>query len=177
MAEQSAVDRISFDILRQLANDARLSNKQLAGAVHLAPSTAHERLKHLSASGAYRGTYADVDLKKLGFGVDALMHIGLAKQEPKDLASFFSMLRSLAEVRQFFVVTGRFDLIVHIAIRDVEHLKNLAYDFTTYPTVERIETSVIFETWKQHELPTPVWLDGPRPSQRVGKGRSARVHR
>ena len=158
MTDNSGIDRISFEILSQLANDARLSNKQLAAAVKLAPSTAHERLKQLRASGVYTGAHAEADLKKLGFVVEALMHIGLAKQKRKDVASFLMRLRSLAEVRQFFIVTGRFDLIVHIAIRDMDHLKNLAYDFTTYPTVERIETSVIFESWKQHRLPEPVWL-------------------
>ena len=54
-----------------------------------------------------------------------------------------------------FLVTGRFDLIVHVAIRDMEHLKNLAYDLTTDPTVERLETSVVFEAWKHYHLPVP----------------------
>src|SRR6516225_17100 len=70
MDNPKVIDRISFDILRQLANNARLSNKQVAAAVGLAPSTTHGRFKQLHSFGAYRGAHADVDLKKLGFGVE-----------------------------------------------------------------------------------------------------------
>jgi DNA-binding Lrp family transcriptional regulator len=161
MAADHGVDRRSFELLRTLANDARSSNKQLAAAAGLAPSTTHERLKQLRKSGVYAGAHADVDLKKLGFTVEALMHIGLAKQRRRAVALFLEKLQSLVEVRQFFVVTGRFDLIVHIAIRDTDHLKNFEYDLTTSPIIERIETAVIFETSRQFALPTPAWLDVP----------------
>ena len=173
MDNLKVIDRISFDILRQLANNARLSNKQVAAAVGLAPSTTHGRLKQLHSFGAYRGAHADVDLKKLGFGVEALMHIGLAKQKTKAVTSFLKKLQRLAVVRQFFIVTGRFDLIVHIAIRDTEHLKNLVYEFTVSPIIERIETSVLFESWSQHRLPEPAWLqdlEAPRPTRRNRRG-------
>lgn len=33
------LDRIDFEILEEIQNNARLSNKELAAAVHLAPST------------------------------------------------------------------------------------------------------------------------------------------
>lgn len=158
------IDRITFDLLRLLTNDARLSNKQLASAVGLAPSTAHERLKQLRASGAYSGTHAEVNFKALGFEVEALIHAGLTKHKRNAVNAFVTKLESFPEVRQIFLVTGRFDLVVHVVIRDMEHLKNLAYDFTTHPTVERIETSVIFQAWKQHDLPEPRW-DGEDPAR------------
>jgi DNA-binding Lrp family transcriptional regulator len=159
MGDILAIDRISFEILRQLTNNARLSNKELAAAVGLAPSTAHERLKQLRASGVYTGAHAEVNLKALGFALDALIHIGLTKHKRNAVDTFVGKLASVREVRQIFLVTGRFDLIVHIVIRDMEHLKNVAYEFTTHPTVERIETSVIFQAWKQPGLPEPIWQD------------------
>ena len=45
------LDRTDIEILRLLQKDARLSNKELADAVGLAPSTCHERLKRLRADG------------------------------------------------------------------------------------------------------------------------------
>ncbi len=42
--EQMVLDRTDFGILRLLQNDAGLSNKQIAAAIGLAPSSAHERL-------------------------------------------------------------------------------------------------------------------------------------
>ena len=123
-------------------------------------------LKRLQKAGVYTGAHAHVDLRKLGFAVEALLHVGLAKQRRRAVALFLERLQSFVEVRQFFVVTGRFDLIVHVAIRDTEHLKNFEYGLTTSPVIERIETAVIFETWQQHSLPTPLWLEAPSHASR-----------
>src|SRR5205809_623141 len=43
-----SLDRTDFGILRLLQNNASLSNKEIAAAVGLAPSSAHERLKDLA---------------------------------------------------------------------------------------------------------------------------------
>jgi hypothetical protein len=51
------LDRTDFGILRLLQNDASLSNKEIAAAIGLAPSSAHERLKRLRE---LRGSHADV---------------------------------------------------------------------------------------------------------------------
>jgi len=94
----------------------------------------------------------------LGFVLEALIHIGLSKHKRNAVDTLAGKLASMPEVSQVFLVTGRFDLIVHVAIRDMEHLKNLAYDLTTHPTVERLETSVVFEAWKHYHLPRPASL-------------------
>ncbi|HZU23037.1 MAG TPA: Lrp/AsnC family transcriptional regulator [Terriglobales bacterium] len=174
MANHTAVDRISFELLRLLTNDGRLSNKQLAASVGLAPSSAHERLKQLRASGAYQGTHAEVDLKALGFVLEALIHIGLTKHKRNAVDALAAKLGSIPEVRQVFLVTGRFDLIVHVAIRDMEHLKNLAYDLTSHATVERLETSVVFEAWKHYLLPVPASLAAPSATRARRRRNNAR---
>jgi DNA-binding Lrp family transcriptional regulator len=51
-------------------------------------------------------------------------------------------------------VTGRHDVVVHVVVRDTQHLKDLALDhFTNRPGVTRIETSIIFEARRRYELP------------------------
>ncbi len=155
MTENQPLDRISFEILRLLTKNARLSNKELAAAVGLAPSTCHERLKQLTEAGLLRGAHADIDLRKLGVPMEALVHVELAKHKRNAVDSFAARLLKVPEVRQIFLLTGRFDLLVHLAIRDMEHLKDLAYEhFTSAPSVIRIETSVVFQSWaKPGRLP------------------------
>jgi DNA-binding Lrp family transcriptional regulator len=77
---QLTLDRIDFDIIRLLQKNARLSNKQIA-TVRLAPSTCHERIKHLQTSGIIRGAHADIDLRAVGLTLEALFFIELAKHE------------------------------------------------------------------------------------------------
>ncbi|MCP5365228.1 MAG: Lrp/AsnC ligand binding domain-containing protein, partial [Hyphomicrobiales bacterium] len=60
----------------------------------------------------------------------------------------------IAEVRSAFLLTGRWDVIIHVVARDTEHLKNLALDqFTSRPGVTRIETAIIYDAKQQHEIP------------------------
>ena len=70
-----SLDRTDFGILRLVQNNAGLSNKQIAAAVGLAPSSAHERLKRLRDDGVLRGSHADVDPKAMGIGLEALFLI------------------------------------------------------------------------------------------------------
>ena len=55
-----SLDRIDTEILRLLQNDARLSNKQIAAAVGLAPSSVHDRIKRLWADGVMIGLHAEI---------------------------------------------------------------------------------------------------------------------
>ena len=44
-------------------------------------------------------------------------------------------------------------MVVHVIVRDMTHLKNLALDhFTSRPGVTEIETSIIFQAVHRHEL-------------------------
>ena len=59
----------------------------------------------------------------------------------------------IPEVRSAFLITGRYDLVVHVVARDMQHLKDLALDsFTNRPGVTRIETSIVYESRVRHEL-------------------------
>jgi DNA-binding Lrp family transcriptional regulator len=160
-----SLDRTDFGILRLLQNNASLSNKQIAAAVGLAQSSAHERLKRLRDDGALRGSHADVNPKAMGVGLEALFMIELSKHERGGVDRFMAEVVEIPEVRSAFLLTGRWDFVVHVVARDMQHLKDLALDsFTNRPGVTRIETSIIYEARVRHELPQlqePAALQGP----------------
>src|ERR1700742_5074883 len=148
------LDRIDIGILRALQNDARLSVKEIAAQVGLAASSTHERIQYLRDSGVIRGSHVDVNPKALGVGLEALFMIGLEKHKRGTVDKLMDDIVNVPEVRSAFLVTGRHDLVVHVVVRDTQHLKDLALDqFTNRPGVTRIETSIIFESRQRHELP------------------------
>ena len=93
-----SLDRTDFEILRLLQNNADLSNKELAAAVGLAPSSAHERLKRLRDDGVLRGSHADVDPKAMGVGLEALFMIELSKHERGAVDHFMTEVVLIPEV-------------------------------------------------------------------------------
>ena len=61
MNQYADLDRTDFAILRLLQKDARLTNKEVAAAIDLAPSSTHERVRRLWDIGAIRGVHAEID--------------------------------------------------------------------------------------------------------------------
>lgn len=58
------------------------------------------------------------------------------------------------EVVAVYHIAGRFDYLVHVAVRDADHLRDFALDaFTTRPEVEHLETSLIFKYQSMPDLP------------------------
>ncbi len=149
-----ALDRIDFGILTALQNDARLSNKELAGRVGLAPSSCLERVRRLRADGVLRGFHADAAPEALGIGLQAMISVRLRVHSRDAFESFREHLRSLREAVAVYQLGGLDDFLIHVAVRDADHLRELAMDqFTSRPEVERMETSLVFEYHHTHELP------------------------
>jgi len=152
------LDRIDFGILEALQNNARLSNKELASQVGLAPSSCLERVRRLRQNGLFEGFHAHVDPRKVGVGLQAMVTIRLSKHTRVNALSFRDYARSQPEVMQIFHVAGSNDFLIHLVVRDAEHLRGLALDaFTNRPEVSYIETSIIFEHVRNPTL--PVFVD------------------
>lgn len=149
-----APDRTDFEIIRLLQNNARLSNKQVAAAVHLAPSSCHQRIKNLEKAGVIRGAHAEIDPRAIGLNLEALAFIKLAKYERGVIDRFMNKVASIPEVRRVFLVSGRHDVIVHVIVKDIDHLRNLGFDrFTNQPELVDIETAIVYESRGKNELP------------------------
>lgn len=150
------LDRIDFDILGLLQKNARMTNKDLAESVGIAPSTCLERVRRMVDSGAIRGFHADVDPAALGVALQAIIAVRLKHHMRKMVDSFHDHMMDLPEVRGVFHITGSDDYLVHVAVKDSNHLRDLALDsFTTRPEVDHIQTRLIFEytpTWRMPEL-------------------------
>lgn len=148
------IDRIDFAIMAALQNNARLSNKELSAKIGLAPSSCLERVRALTRAGVLRGSHAEVSSAALGIGVEALVAIRLVKHSREAFRKLFAHFRSLPEVLCVFHVTGVNDLQVHVAVRDIDHLRTLIVErFAIRPEVEHCETSVIYQQHRSHQWP------------------------
>ena len=148
------MDRIDFEIIKLLQNNGRISNKSLAAKVGLAPSTCIERVKQLHENGVIKGVHADILPRSLGIGVEAMYFVGLNKHSRELVENFQQEIEQMPEVRSVFLVSGQYDFLIHVAVKDTDHLRNLALDsFTIRPEVTRIETVLIFDHSRNFELP------------------------
>lgn len=148
------LDRIDFAILSALQKNARISNKELAAQVGLAPSSCLERVRRLAADGVLRGSHAEVDPKALGVGLQAMIAVRLSRHSRELVEAFREHALGLPEVLALYHLAGANDFLVHVAVRDSDGLRDLALTaFTTRPEVAHLETALIFEHARGSELP------------------------
>ncbi len=148
------LDRIDFEILAALQQNGRMSNKELAAANNISPSTCLERVRRLRSIGAISGVHAHVSPAVLGIGVQALISIRLRQHAHIVFDDLLREVSSFREVINVYLLAGSQDLLVHVAARDVAHLREVVVEtFTSRDDVEHIETSLIFEFVRSPVLP------------------------
>ena len=146
MSRNATLDRIDHRILAELQNDARLSNKELAARVSLAPSSCLERVRRLNEKGVIRGSHLEIDLAAFGIGLQALIQIRLKQHSREEVREFQNHVLHLPEVTDLFHIAGAHDFLVQVAVHDADHLRDLALDqFTTRKEVDHLETHLVFE--------------------------------
>ena len=140
------LDEIDLGIVHQLQNNARLSNKELAARVGLAPSTTLVRTRQLERAGVLRGYRAEVDPRALGIGLQALISVRLRQHTAEVVAVFRDHVLAMPQVMRLYHVAGEDDFLIHVGVKDSEALRELAMNsLTTRPEVAHIETGLIFE--------------------------------
>lgn len=154
MDPEKPLDRIDFDLIRLLQNNARMSNKDLARQVGLAPSSCHTRVAGLIARGALRGFHADADPEALGIGQQALYFISLTKHSRAVVEEFIEAMLALPEVINVYLISGKTDFVIHAMAASTRKLRDFALDHITIrPEVTQIETALIFDQKRCFELP------------------------
>ena len=148
------LDRTDCDILRALQKNARLPNNELARRVGIAPSTCLQRVRRLYDDRVLRGFHAELDPKAVGIGLQAMVAVRLSRHSKGLVDTFRQHVLGLAEVISLYHTAGTNDFLVHVAVRDSDHLRNLVLTaFTTREEVAHLETSLIFERVVSEELP------------------------
>jgi DNA-binding Lrp family transcriptional regulator len=144
MADITELDATDRALLLELQKDARQTNKALAAKVGLAPSTCLERVRELRAQGVIRGFRADVDPAAVGRGMEAILSIQQRVADRNAIERLLGDAASLPETVRVMALTGTTDFIVHVAVRDMEHLRDLVWSLTERREVARLQSSLVF---------------------------------
>jgi DNA-binding Lrp family transcriptional regulator len=140
------LDAVDVALVRELQADARRSNRELAEAVHVSPSTSSERIRALRAEGVVRGYHADVALPALGRRVQALTAVTIRPPTRSNVEEFRNWVGELPELIGAFVVSGGSDFLLHVAVADTDALYAFVIDrLTERPEVADVNTSIVYE--------------------------------
>ena len=120
------IDRYDQQILEILQADSRINNQDLADRIGLSPSPCLRRVRALEESGLIVGYHAELDAKKLGLSLTALIHISMDRHTPERFVNFETTVGLLPEVQECLLITGQSaDYQLKVVVRDMDHYQAL----------------------------------------------------
>jgi len=154
------MDELDSALVAALQADGRRSNRDLAAALSVAPSTALERTRALRTRGVITGYHAAADLTALGRPVQAMIFVRLRPQSRAIMHGFRDFVAALAETVNVYIVTGFEDTLIHVAVPTPQHLQDFVLDSLT----KRKAVAEVFEHVQNHVV-------APAVQQMPGTGR------
>lgn len=150
LREIEGLDRIDLRILDELQLDGRMTNAELASRVGVAPSTCVARVRSLVDRRIITGFAAAVDPVTLGLGLQMLVSVTVRSGARQRITELSEELRALPEVLQLFFLGGVEDFIIHLAVRDSDHVRDFVVEhLSAHPAVSSTRTSIVFSHHRQ----------------------------
>lgn len=139
------LDETDREILLLLAENSRHSVRELARRIQMSPGAVADRISRLEESGVIRGYHTQIDPAALGYGLEAI--IAVETEQGPSLEETLDRLMAIPEIESVQVVTGRWDLIARVRVRDHQHLRSIVFDKVwRIPGFRHSETMISYET-------------------------------
>jgi DNA-binding Lrp family transcriptional regulator len=143
MMRRVKLDRIDRRILRELQEDGRMTNVDLADKVGISAPPCLRRVRALEEGGFIRGYHADINGEALGFGVTVFAQVGLSSQAETDLRAFETLVQSWPEVRDCHMLAGETDFLLRIVAADWDSYQRfLTTRLTAAPNVSHVKSAL-----------------------------------
>ncbi|MFI5729281.1 Lrp/AsnC family transcriptional regulator [Kribbella sp. NPDC051587] len=139
------MDELDTALLELLQEDARRTNRDLAAALGIAPSTCLERVRSLRDRGVISGYHAAVDLKAIDRATQAIISIKLRPQAMAVATAFQDYVMQLPQTLAMFMVSGASDFLAHVAVKDTEALRDLVLNLAKRQEIADIRSSIVFD--------------------------------
>ena len=138
------MDQIDRKILRHLQADARISNAELAERVNLSPTPCLRRVKRLEKSGVIKGYATQLDLKKIGLSISALVFVQLTINSTENAAKFEQAVKSIRRVQECSVLTGTYDYLLQVVALDLaDYEKLIKGELANIPNIKNLESTIV----------------------------------
>lgn len=153
------LDAIDWKILKELQNDGRITNVELARRVGISAPPCLRRMRALEEAGFIKGYRALLDERLLGFDVSVFAMVNLASQAEADLAAFEEFVRKQPIVRECWMLSGEIDFILKCVAPDLRGFQSFVAELTAAPNVRNVKTSLSLKNTKNAPM-VPLELAG-----------------
>ncbi len=136
------MDNISYRILTLLQSDSRMTYTQISKEVNLSIPSVKERINKMVDKGIIKNNSIEVDFKKLGRNISAIICVDVMSSRYEHFLKFCS---SNPYITDFHRVLGPYNAIIFVAISDTDIFEEFIDSLKNYGTcLTSIVTSTHF---------------------------------
>lgn len=150
MANQK-LDKLDRQILRLIAEDARIPFLEVARACNVSGAAIHQRIQKLTNMGILKGSQFIIDPEKVGY--ETCAYIGLNLKNPESFDEVVEKLKGIPEVVECHYTTGNYDLFIKLYAANNHHLLNIIHDKLQPLGLARSESIISFHSAIDRQLP------------------------
>ena len=140
------LDEIDKKIINILKINARESASSIAESINLSIPATSDRIKKLEDSKIIKGYYAEIDSRKIGLNLSAL--ITIISESSSNYGKIIKFANQSDEIVECYATTGRGSHILIIETENTESLERLLRKIQSWPNVIRTETQIILSNNK-----------------------------
>ncbi|MFT4062350.1 MAG: Lrp/AsnC family transcriptional regulator [Edaphocola sp.] len=107
-------------ILRLLQQNAKMTVREIASAVHLSPTPVHDRIKRMEEQGIISQYAALVDHTKVRKGLMVICYVSLKEHNKQSGSKFIKTILALPEVIECYNISGEFDFMLKVVAEDMD---------------------------------------------------------
>ena len=143
------LDKIDRKILRDLQNDGRMTNVDLAKRAGISAPPCLRRVRALEDSGIIKSYHANIDPASVGFGITVFAQVKLTSQAEPDLKTFEQQCEDWPMVRECHMLSGETDFLMRIVAKDWDSYQTFLTDkLTAAENVTSVKTMPLVRTSK-----------------------------
>ena len=141
------MDDLDRNILAELLKDSKIKLPKLAKKLGVPSSTLHHRIKQLEAKGIIKKWTIEIDYKKLGYGIKALIlvfvDVGELKKLGRTQEDIAKELKKVPNTEHVSIITGDADLSFIIRAKDMESLRRILLErVQSIPGIQKTKTFI-----------------------------------
>jgi Lrp/AsnC family leucine-responsive transcriptional regulator len=118
------LDSIDKNLLHYLQEDCKQTNKELSSKLNLSVTAVYERIKKLEREGVIDRYVSILNKEKVGLGFVVFCQIKLAQHSRVYLTKFEAEVKELEEVIECFHVSGEYDYLLKVIVKDMIHFRS-----------------------------------------------------
>lgn len=141
----------SYDkkILGLLQSNNKIAQRELAEAVNLSPSAVNRRIAALEAGGVIKENVSILDPMAVGRPITIIVEVSVENERLDLLDEIKSRFIVRPEVQQVYYVTGEFDFLLILNVKDMAEYEALTRELFFFGNIKQFKTYVAMQNIKR----------------------------